>query len=82
MVSLKINLSADQFQRLEALACLNGYDTTNEYIRAVIGSLLNNEDNSDAEILADLKDAWREMQRGEGMSVEDMWKFVEANPYP
>jgi Arc/MetJ-type ribon-helix-helix transcriptional regulator len=75
MTLLKIELPPDALQRLEALARRNGYDSPDEYLRAVVDNLLN--DDSDEEILADLKEAWREAQRGEGMSVEDLWKFVE-----
>jgi hypothetical protein len=79
MVLLQIELPPDELEQLKDRAQRFGYQTPGEYLRAIVEDMLTNDDDSDEQILADLKEAWREMERGGGMTVEDMWKIVENN---
>jgi predicted Zn-ribbon and HTH transcriptional regulator len=53
-------------------------ESDQDYIAAQILELLD-EDDDNEKILNDLKEAWREMKRGGGMSVEEYRQALESD---
>jgi Arc/MetJ-type ribon-helix-helix transcriptional regulator len=53
-----------------------GYPTPDDYLLALLKADL--EDDSDEEIIANLKEAWRDMKTGNVMTVEEFEKYMES----
>jgi predicted transcriptional regulator len=78
MFDVVISLTDEQKKRAEALAHAEGYAGPNEYLHALVEDALDDE-NTDEEIIAALKDSLREMKRGEGMTVEEFRRWITYN---
>jgi predicted transcriptional regulator len=78
MFDLVIRLTDEQRKRAEALAHAEGYAGPDEYFHALVEDVLD-EEMTDDEIIAALKDSLREAKRGEGMTVEEFRLWMESD---
>lgn len=82
MVSeIRVVVSEDERKRIEDLAHLRGFDSSDAYLRALVkedmvalGEPLPFEDEEDVDIRAEFKQAWGEAMRGETLPIEELWK--------
>jgi transcriptional antiterminator Rof (Rho-off) len=79
MFNVVITLTDEQGQRVEARAAELGYSSPREYLHAVIEDVLEEEDDSDEEILASLERSLQQMQRGEVLTVAELWRRLESD---
>jgi hypothetical protein len=77
--ALVIPMTEAERARVEDLARRHGYETTSDYVRALIEQdeavVTAEEDIVDIE--AEFKQAWREAKAGNEVSLEDMWTMLD-----
>jgi hypothetical protein len=77
MTHLVIELTETQSERAEAKARALGFEDSNAYLRAVVEEALD-DDEDPSEILAGLERSLQQMQRGELLTVDEMWRDLET----
>lgn len=79
-MDIVISLTEDQRERAEARAKALGYADSTAYLHALVEEALDDEDEEDeAALLASLERSLLQVQRGETLTVEEMWRLVEQD---
>jgi len=74
---LVIEVNADEKEAIETLAHRRGYDSSVDYVRALIRADAEHED--DEAILEGLRQGLREAMRGEGLTEDEFWKALRQD---
>jgi hypothetical protein len=79
MVEVTVHFRDDQFERLMERARKQGFVQPGDYLAALADDDLDQEDEPNAKILAELQQAWLEMRHGEGISAEEFKRRMERD---
>lgn len=71
---VQINLMPSELEKLAARAKAQGYSTVEEWLRALADE---DDEETPTQIIDDFKASWREMKRGEFLTMEELEQYLE-----
>jgi len=79
VTDMTLTLPDNLVERVNERASELGYKSPDEYMLALLEADLNDDDDSNEEIIANFKEAWREIKRGEFMTMDELKRYVESS---
>jgi hypothetical protein len=74
----QIDLMPDEVKKLEAHVKERGYETIEDWLRAVV-QIDDEEEETVKQFREDFKQSWLEMKRGEVMTLEEMDAYLASD---